>query len=138
MKAKGTLLAPLGALCVALGVSGCGEVSSTGGYKGESKQVAQTIANFQSDASPAGAGKVCDRDLAASVVKRLERGPLSCKKALEDQLREIDTFGLKVESISVHGKAATAKAKSTWSGKERVHTLSFVKEAGGWKISALG
>jgi hypothetical protein len=131
------LLAPLGALCVALGVSACGQTTSTGGYKGESKQVAQTISNLQSDATSANASKVCNRDLSASVVKRLEAGGETCKKALEDQLREVDTYSLTVESISVHGDAATAKVKSTWSGKEKVHQLSFVKEGGSWKVAAL-
>lgn len=125
----------LAALCAALGVSACGEASSTGSYKGESQRVAQTISNLQSDATAANAGKVCERDLAASVVRQV--GGKRCKQALEGQLREIDTFSLTVESISVQGTKATAKVKSAWSGKERVHTLSFVKEDGHWKIAAL-
>ncbi len=131
------ILLALAALCTALGLSACGEASSTGGYKGESQHVAQTIANLQSDATAAKADKVCGRDLAASVVKRVEAGGKGCKQALEGQLREIDTFSLTVESISVQGAKATAKVKSTWSGKERVRTLSFVKEGGRWKIAAL-
>jgi Putative lumazine-binding len=127
----------LAALCAALGVSACGEASSTGSYKGESQHVAQTIASLQSDATAASAGKVCGRDLAASVVRRVEAAGKSCKQALEGQLREIDTYSLTVESISVQDAKATAKVKSTWSGKERVHTLSFVKEDGHWKIAAL-
>ncbi len=132
-----TAIATIGALCVALGVSACGEASSTGSYKGESKNVAQTITNLQSDATSANASKVCSRDLAASVLKRLEASGSACKKVLEGQLREIDTYSLTVESISVKGSAATAKVKSTWSGKEHVHEVSFVKEGGSWKISGL-
>ena len=132
-----TAIATVGALCVALGVSACGEASSTGSYKGESKNVAQTITNLQSDATSANASKLCSRDLAASVLEQLEAGGDSCKKVLEGQLREIDTYSLTVESISVKGSAATAKVKSTWSGKERVHEVSFVKEGGSWKVSGL-
>jgi hypothetical protein len=132
-----TAIATIGALCVALGVSACGEASSTGSYKGESKNVAQTITNLQSDATSANTSKVCSRDLAASVLKRLEASGSACKKVLEGQLREIDTYSLTVESISVKGSAATAKVKSTWSGKEHVHEVSFVKEGGSWKISGL-
>jgi len=130
-------IAAIGALCVALGVAACGETSSTGSYKGESKKVAQTISNLQSDATDANASKICSRDLATSVVKKLETGGTSCKKALEGQLREIDTYALTVESISVQGTHATAKVKSTWSGKERIREVSFVKEGSGWKVSAL-
>lgn len=131
------LIAPAGALCLALGVAGCGETSSTGSYKGESKKVAQTISNLQSDATTANASKVCSRDLAASVVKRLEASGTSCKKALEGQLKEIDTYALTVESIDVKDSTATAKVKSTWSGKESVHEVSFVKEGGSWKVADL-
>lgn len=132
-----TLLGPLGALCMAVGISACGQTASTGSYKGESKHVATTISNLQSDATSANASKVCSRDLSARVLKRLEAGGESCKKALEDQLREVDTYSLTVESISVQGDAATAKVKSTWSGKEKVHQLSFVKEGGSWKVDSL-
>lgn len=128
---------PLAAMCLAVGVSGCGETSSTGSYKGESQHVAKTISNLQSDVTSGNASRVCTRDLAAAVMKRLQVSGTSCKKALEGQLREIDTFSLTVESISVKGSAASAKVKSTWSGKERVHTLSFVREGGAWRVSAL-
>lgn len=131
------LLALIGALCTVLGVSACGETSSTGSYKGESKKVAQTISNLQNDATTRSAGKVCSRDLAASVVKRLEASGTSCKKALEHQLSEVDTYSLTVESISVSGNDAKAKVKSTWSGKEKVREVSFVKEGGSWKVASL-
>lgn len=131
------ILLAFAALCAALGLSACGEASSTGSYKGESQHVAQTIADLQSDATAANTAKVCKRDLAASVVRRVQAGGKSCKQALEGQLREVDTYSLTVESISVQGAKATAKVKSTWSGKERARTLSFVKEGGRWKIAAL-
>ncbi len=130
-------IAALGALCVAIGVAACGETTGTGNYKGESKKVAETISNLQSDATSVNAGKVCSRDLAATVVKKLEADGTSCKKALEGQLKEIDTYALKVESISVQGTSATAKVKSTWSGNERVHEVAFVKEGSRWKVSGL-
>lgn len=131
------LIASIGALCVATGVSACGETSSTGSYKGESKHVAQTISNLQSDITTANATKVCSRDLSANVIKRLQSTGINCKKAMEGQLREIDTYSLTVESISISGTTATAKVKSTWAGKQKVHRLSFVKEGGSWKVSSL-
>lgn len=137
MASPRALMAPVAAVCVALGVSACGEASSTGSYKGESQKVAQTITNLQSDLTGLDASKVCGRDLAQSVVKKLQSDGSTCKKALESQLREIDTYSLTVESISVHDATATAKVRSTWSGKEKIHELSFVKEGGRWKVSGL-
>lgn len=130
-------IAVIGVLCTAIGVSACGETSSTGSYKGESKKVAQTISNLQNDATTRNAGKVCSRDLAASVVKRLESNGDTCKKVLEKQLDEVDTYSLTVDSISVSGNDAKAKVKSIWSGKEKVHEVAFVKEGDSWKVASL-
>jgi hypothetical protein len=130
-------IALIGVICTAIGVSACGETSSTGSYKGESKKVAQTISNLQNDATARNAGKVCGRDLAASVVKRLESDGKTCKKVLEHQLDEVDTYSLTVDSISLSGNDAKAKVKSTWSGKEEVHEVAFVKEGDSWKVAGL-
>ena len=68
-----------GGLCVlalTLGVSACGETASTSGYKGESHKVAETVSNFQTDATALDQKKVCENDLAAALTARLggERG----------------------------------------------------------------
>lgn len=132
------LALPACAVAIALGVAACGGTeSSTGSYKGEKAKVAEAISSLQSDATAGDAKKVCSKDLAASVGKRLEASGGTCVKALESQLREVDTFNLTVESIEVKGAQATAKVKSTWSGKLREKTLSLVREGGSWKVDSL-
>jgi hypothetical protein len=130
----------VGALCIALGVSACGSTSSsTGGYKGEKGEVAKAISDLESNATANSASKVCKEDIASVVTKRLERNGSSCLKAMTSQLRQVDTFTMTVESISISkpGKSATAKVKSTWSGKQRESTLYLVKEDGTWKLASL-
>ena len=128
----------LGALCLALGVAACGTTgSSSGNYKGVKGEVAKAISSFESNATANNPKNVCKENIAASVAKRLEGSGSTCLKAMTSQLRQIDTFTMTVESISVKGNTASAQVKSTWYGKQRLNTLSFVKEEGSWKLASL-
>ena len=130
------LSAVLCALAVAAGLGACGETASTSGFKGEDHNVAQTVANFQSDATAGDQKKLCENDLAAALTARL-RGSVGCQAILKSQLHEIDALSLAIESIAVNGTSATAHVKSTYSGKSRISTLKLVKEGSRWKISGV-
>lgn len=123
------------ALALGVAIGACGETASTSGFKGESHNVAQTISNFQSDVSAREQKKLCERDLAAAVTGRLTRSGGSCQAALKNQLLQIDATGLSIEAIAVSGKKATARVKSTYSGKTAISALTLVNEGGHWKIS---
>jgi len=129
----GATIAAVSALTVAAG--GCGETASTGSFKGESHNVAQTVVDFQSDVSAREQKKLCQNDLAALVTARLTHAAGSCQAALKNQLLQIDATNLTIQSISVNGKSATARVKSTYSGKSVVRTLSLIKEGPRWKIA---
>ncbi|HEV3094262.1 MAG TPA: hypothetical protein VGY30_07080 [Solirubrobacteraceae bacterium] len=126
------------AVALAAALTGCGETASTSAFKGESQNVAQTIVDFQSDVSAREQKKLCQKDLAASVTVRLTRAAGSCQAALKNQLLQIDATGLTIQSISLTGRSAAARLKSTYSGKSAVSTLTLVKEGGRWKISGTG
>ncbi len=125
-------------LC-AVAVAACGTTTSTASFKGEQHEVAQTVANLQSDATSAEEKKVCANDLAAAVVTRLG-GQKGCEKAIKNQLAEVDTLEVSVQSVQIAtgGTTATAHVKSTRSGKKKSGTVSLVKEGKDWKISAVG
>ncbi len=124
------------ALC-ALGLAACGATVSTEGYKGEAKAVAQRVSDFQGDATASDEQKVCENDLAAVVKARLRAAGSDCEAALKHQLTQIDTLELTIKSIAVKGNTASARVKSTWSGKSRESTLALVKEGKSWRIAAL-
>jgi hypothetical protein len=107
---------------------------STSGFKGPSKGVAQRIADFQSNVAGGDDRKICNQDLASAVRARLAGG---CARALHAQLGAIDDYELSVKSIAVSGNSATARVRSTWSGRTRTDTLALVKEGGAWRIAAL-
>jgi hypothetical protein len=122
---------------LAAGLAACGNTVSTGSYKGASAAVAQRIADFQTDVTAGEDKKLCDQDLAGAVQTRLRAAGGSCVEALKNQLGAIDDYELAVESIAVHGTNATARLKSTWSGKQRKSTMLLVKEGGVWKVDTL-
>ncbi len=130
------LFAGICALAFALGVSACAETASTSKFSGESHNVAQTVSNFQTDATAEDEKKLCEDDLAATLAAKLGRAG-GCQTVLKAQLHEIDALGLTIESISVNGTHALARVKSTYSGKSRVTALALLKEGSHWKISGI-
>jgi len=126
----------------ALGLGACAKSVSTSSFKGEQHDVAQTVANLQSDVTASDQKKICSRDLSSSLVKRLNAAPGGCRRAVKDQLAEVDNLDLTVESVAVHAagaaRSATAVVSSTFEGKKRRSTLSLTFESGSWKLSGVG
>jgi hypothetical protein len=130
------LTAGLCTIAFAVGLGACGETASTSNFKGESHNVAQTVSNFQNDATAGNQKKLCESDLAATLTARLH-GAGGCQTVLKEQLHEIDALNMTIESVTVTGAGATARVKSTYSGKSRITTLTLVKEGSHWKISGV-
>jgi hypothetical protein len=131
------LTAALCSIGLATGLAACGETASTGNFKGESHNVAQTVSNFQSDATAGNQKKLCQNDLASTITTRLQSSG-GCQAALKEQLHEVDALNMTIESIVVTGTGAVAHVKSTYSGKSRITILTLVKEGSHWKISGVG
>jgi len=135
------VLAPVCSVFAALALSACAKSVSTGSFKGEQHDVAQAVADLQSDVTASDQKKVCSRDLSSALVRRLNAAPGGCRRAVKDQLAEIDNLDLTVESVAVHpagsGRTATAVVSSTFAGKKRRSTLSLRFENGSWKLSGL-
>ena len=136
--------APIACACAALlaaALSACAKTVSTGAFQGEQHEVAQAISNLQSDVTAGEERKICSNDLASEVVARLDAAPGGCTGAIKEQLLEIDSSDLSVESIQLSGTGAqrvvSARVRSTYGGKKRTSTVTLVKQGGKWKISAV-
>jgi hypothetical protein len=132
---------PLALICLplsAFALAGCGSTTTTAGFTGVKHEVAQTIANLQSDATSAEPKKICADQLADALVTRLG-GASGCEKAIKDQLAEIDSLETSIKSVDVAagGRTARAQVSSIREGKTATSTMSLVKEAGKWKISGI-
>jgi hypothetical protein len=127
------------ATLAALGLTACGNSSVSTAFKGEAHEVAQAVANFQTDARNGDEQKICARDLASAVVTRLGSASGGCRAAIKSQLAEADSYEATVQSVQVNAagarRTASARVKSVHSGKTRPSTLTLVKEAGRWRIS---
>ena len=103
------------AALVVVSVSACGKTVSTSSFSGEQHDVAQAISNFQSDVSGGDEKKVCTNDLAAAVVARLNSASGGCRQVIKNQLAEVESYDLTVDSvqITVPGHAASAPTATT-------------------------
>jgi hypothetical protein len=133
---------PLALICLplsAFALTGCGSTTTAAGFTGVKHEVAQTIANLQSDATSAEPKKICANDLADALVTRLG-GAGGCEKAIKDLLAEIDSLETNIKSVDIAagGKTASAQVSSIREGKTATSTVSLVEEDGKWKISGLG
>jgi hypothetical protein len=122
-------------LC-SLAFAACSTKTSTSSFKGEQHDVAQTIANLQSDVTSGEQKKICQKDLAAAIVTRLG-GTKKCESTVKDRVSEIDNTELQVEAVKLDGATASASVKSVYAGKKVLKTVSLAKEGGQWKISSL-
>lgn len=133
-RALALLCAPL----LAVGMSACASTTSSGSFKGEPHAIAQTISSLQTEATAGEAKKICANLLSSSVTARLRSASGGCTQAIKNQLSQIDTLELTVESILPKtATSASAQVKSTYAGKNKISTVTLVKEDGKWKISKL-
>jgi hypothetical protein len=123
-------------LC-SLAIAACATTTSTASFKGAEHEVAQTVADLQSDVTAGEEKKICGKDLAAAIVTRLG-GTKSCEKNVKDQVGEIDNTELQVESVKISGSNSTASVKSIYGGKKKLINVSLAKEGDRWKIVSLG
>jgi hypothetical protein len=132
---------PLALLCLplcALAACGTASTTSTSAFTGVKREVAQAIANLQSNASSAEQSKICANDLAAGLVRRLG-GTKGCEAAIKAQLNQVDNPQLSIESVHLPARPGSASATviSIHEGMSRPSTIVLVKEGGAWKISRL-
>ena len=134
-------LALLCALLLAMGVAACAKTVSTSNFKGEQHEVAQAISNLQTDVTAGDDTKICKTDLASAVVARLNTARGGCKQAIKNQLAEVDSPELTVQSVQVTAtgaqRTASARVRSVYAGKTRPGTLSLIKEGTKWKVSGV-
>ena len=132
-------LVPL-ALVAALAAAGCGQGNkdSATKFSGDQRAVAQAVEDLQTAGRKGDANKICEQLLAPSLVATIRRASGDCAKALDDALKDADSFDLTVEKVTVNGPRATAVVKSETGSKDRVDSLQLVRDGRNWKIASLG
>jgi hypothetical protein len=132
----------LPAAVVAVALAGCTTQSSSndssGKFRGDQRLVANTVEDFESAASKGDQDQICRDLLAKALVDRFAQHGGTCEKAVDGALKDTDSFGLTVESVTINGQEATARVKADRGKKDVQRTLTLVKQGPGWRISAFG
>jgi hypothetical protein len=132
-------------LLAALLAAGCGAAAkdSTGDFKGEARQVAIAIEDYQDAARKTDEEQICNNLLDAKLVQAIEAqgkgGKGSCPDRVHDSLRDVDSLEITVKKVAITGTTATASVVSE-GRKDRKDTVTLTK--GGtprrWRISTIG
>lgn len=133
-----TLLAAVFGL--ALAACGGSEPDSSSKFKGEEKLVANAIEDLQSAGEKRDGERICRELLSPRVVQAIDQagGRKNCAARIEDSLDDADVFQLTVRSVTVKGNSATAVvASDDGNEKDRVDTMTLVKQGKRWKIDSL-
>ena len=132
-------LLPIAALA-AVALAGCTTQTtsddSSGKFTGDQRLVANTIEDFESAASKGDQDQICRELLAKPLIETYAKQGGTCEKAVDGALKDADSFGLTVESVSIADGKATARVKSDRGKKDIVQSMTLVKEGPGWRISA--
>jgi Putative lumazine-binding len=130
----------LALLLAAAGLAtGCGASSSNSAsdFSGVKKDVATTVDDLESAAKKSDEVKICRDLLTPSLIATLRAAnKSSCDTAVNDAIKDADTFDMTVKSVNVTGNAATAVVDSK--RKSTDDTFTFEKVGGSWKISGFG
>ena len=131
-------LLPLGAIA-AVAVAGCASQTtsndSSSKFRGEQRLVANTIEDFESAASKGDQDQICRELLAKPLIAQYAEHGGTCEKAVDGALKDTDSFGLTVESVSIAGGEATARVKADRGKNDVIRTITLAKEGPGWRIS---
>jgi len=137
-----TVVRPLlAALAAAVLLTGCTQASedSSKDFKGPQKLVANVVEDLQDAGADKDADQVCTLLTEALIAKirATAGGKATCADAVDDALQDADAFDLDVKKITISGTTASAIVESKDNDKDVRDTLTFAKEAGRWKVSAL-
>jgi hypothetical protein len=132
-------LLPIAALA-AVAIAGCTTQTtsedSSGKFTGDQRLVANTIEDFESAASKGDQDQICRELLAKPLIADYAEHGGTCEKAVDGALKDTDSFGLTVESVSIADGKATARVKADRGKNDIIQTMTLVKEGPAWRISA--
>ena len=125
-------------IAAALALSACGTASSSSDVKftGAQKDVADLVDKLATAGQRHDASTICTDILSKQLLTELKTAGGNCEDEMKDAISDATDYDLQVRSVKVNGNNATAQVRQGDDGK--VSTFTFVKEAGGWRASALG
>jgi hypothetical protein len=116
-----------------------GSNDSADDFKGDQRAVATTVEDLESAASDGDEDRICRDLLATGLARRLAAQGGGCPAAVDEALKNTDTFALDVESVRIAGNRATARVKTETGDTDRFGTLTLtrIRPSAGWRVEQL-
>jgi hypothetical protein len=129
------LLAALPAACA----PSSGSSDSAGDFRGDQRAVATVVEDLEEAASDGDQAKICKDLLAPALADKLSAAGGGCADAVDNAIKNADTFAMDVQAVRVSGDRATARVKFETGDRDRTGTvgLSRPNATAGWRIAAL-
>ncbi|MCW3002710.1 MAG: nuclear transport factor 2 family protein [Conexibacter sp.] len=126
-------------LTIAAGVAaGCGADEEGGGGLPDDQQVRAVVARFGVATRAKDYQTICDRLLAAELVKTVESIGLPCESALQKGLADVRDPRLELRDVALSGGRALVSVHSTAAGQPASDdAVQLVKQHGEWRIASL-
>ncbi len=121
-------------------LAGCGGGSSdsTDDFKGEERVVAAVVEDLEEAGRKDQPRRICEELLSDSLLQRLRRAGTSCREAVDDALKDADSYAIDVEDVRIRGDEAVVRVTSGSGSDKTNDTLTLERRGRDWKISSLG
>jgi hypothetical protein len=126
-------------LALAALTAGCGASDSTSaGFEGQEKAVADQVEKIQSAGESRDAKQLCDDVLATELREAIAAAGSSCEVELDKAIRDADDFELTVEDVTITGTTAVAKVRTGSGDDEETRDFEFERDGSTWRATSLG
>ena len=120
-------------------VAGCGTQSQSSSADKftdpDQKAVAEKIEDLESAGRRGQADDICSDILAKTLVSQLDAAGTDCATEMQKAIDDATQFDLEVQKGTINGNQATAEVKQGDDGP--TETMTFTKESGDWRATAL-
>jgi hypothetical protein len=115
-----------------------GSGNSASDFRGEQRAVATTVEDLEEAASDGDENRIC-RDLLAPGLARQLSAHGGCAAAVDNAIKNADTFSMDVESVRIAGNRATVRVKFDTGDRDRTGAIGLtrVRPSAGWRIDRL-
>lgn len=120
-------------------MTGLGVALLLGGCANERAEVAAKVRQLATASADKDYTRLCTDVLAPALVERLQTYSISCERAMQIALANVQDPSVSVGKITVRGRAATAITLSVAAGQQAsLEAVELIDTKQGWRVSALG
>jgi hypothetical protein len=101
----------------------------------DQKAIAEKVEDLESAGRRGQADDICSEILAKTLVSQLDAAGTDCATEMQKAIDDATQFDLEVQKVTINGNEATAEVKQGDEGP--TETMTFTKESGDWRATAL-